>query len=88
MGNRGARAPIDQPSKILSHMHPISLVYMSRANRQLRRLIRSDMPESIWRDAFQAHSDLPVCPSQISGRRWCKLLFGRNICEVCMYPHF
>ncbi|KAJ6602029.1 hypothetical protein DFH09DRAFT_1126198 [Mycena vulgaris] len=72
--------------QILGHLHPLMLVQVSRASQSFRHLLRSPITDSTWRNSFLVDAQLPCCPSQVSGRRWAKLLFGCHICDECGLP--
>ncbi|KAF7365920.1 F-box domain-containing protein [Mycena venus] len=81
---------LDIVLEILGYLHPLELLQVSRTNKAFHELLRSPVTDSTWRNSFMVedHPDsppdqLPQCPSQLSGRRWAKLLFGAQICEEC-----
>ncbi|CAK5278627.1 unnamed protein product [Mycena citricolor] len=81
---------VDVVYEVLSHLHPLDLSHVARANKFFRGLLLSPHANSIWRAAFdidvvedQNTFSIPTCPYHIPGRRWAKLLFGADICEFC-----
>ncbi|KAJ6471950.1 hypothetical protein C8R45DRAFT_415185 [Mycena sanguinolenta] len=75
---------IDVVLEVLGHLHPLDLVHLSRTTREFRTLLCGPALDRLWRESFV--EPLPMCPSDIPGRRWAHLLFGRNECEKCRWP--
>ncbi|KAJ7245912.1 hypothetical protein B0H12DRAFT_1127134 [Mycena haematopus] len=80
--------------EIIGYLHPLELVQLSRTNKSFNDFLNSPITDLTWRNSFlvEDHPDspadqLPLCPSQISGRRWAKLLFGPKICWECSQPN-
>ncbi|KAJ6473108.1 hypothetical protein C8R45DRAFT_1012259 [Mycena sanguinolenta] len=73
--------PVDILLEVLGHLHPIDLRHVARANKAFSILLRSQ--DVLWRSAFVGHPPLPLCPPEISGRRWARLLFGARECDEC-----
>ncbi|KAJ7272404.1 hypothetical protein C8J57DRAFT_1715798 [Mycena rebaudengoi] len=77
--------------EILGYLHPLELLQISRTSKAFHELLRFAITDLTWRNSFmvedhpktRADLRLPRCPSQLSGRRWAKLLFGPKICEEC-----
>ncbi|KAF7293281.1 hypothetical protein HMN09_01207000 [Mycena chlorophos] len=78
-----AQANIDIVFEVLSHLHPLDLIHVSRTNKAFRDLLLCPNADALWRNAFAANPPLPSCPAQTSGRRWTRLLFGQLICDEC-----
>ncbi|KAJ7258875.1 hypothetical protein C8J57DRAFT_1643529 [Mycena rebaudengoi] len=81
---------LDIVLEILGYLHPLELLEVSRTSKTFHELLRSVATDSTWRNSFMVEDhpespadQLPQCPSQLSGRRWAKLLFGAQICEEC-----
>ncbi|KAJ7231782.1 hypothetical protein C8J57DRAFT_1533442 [Mycena rebaudengoi] len=93
------RMDLDIVLEILRYLHPLELLQISRTSKAFHELLRFPITDLTWRNSFVVEdhpktraSDpkLPPCPSQISGRRWAKLLFGPKICEArppCCYGY-
>ncbi|KAJ7239805.1 hypothetical protein C8J57DRAFT_1527848 [Mycena rebaudengoi] len=86
------RMDLDIVLEILRYLHPLELLQISRTSKAFHELLRFPITDLTWRNSFMVEdhpktraSDpkLPPCPSQISGRRWAKLLFSPKICEEC-----
>ncbi|KAJ7107773.1 hypothetical protein C8R44DRAFT_885175 [Mycena epipterygia] len=75
---------IDIVLEVLGHLHPLDLIHVSRSNHEFRALLRAPVTATIWRESFVA--PLPVCPSDIPGRRWAHLIFDPLRCEKCGAP--
>ncbi|KAK7053705.1 hypothetical protein R3P38DRAFT_1464714 [Favolaschia claudopus] len=75
--------PIDILLEVLGHLHPLDVRHVARVNKAFRGLLHGSHGEGIWRNAFVGRKPLPVCPTEISGRRWTKLLFGARECDQC-----
>ncbi|KAJ7176242.1 hypothetical protein C8R43DRAFT_1197867 [Mycena crocata] len=73
--------------EVLSHLHPIELVHVSRTSKTFRALLHSPSADSTWRNTSLLRDPLPECPPEISARRWVKLLFGEQICDYCGTPN-
>ncbi|KAF7361001.1 F-box domain-containing protein [Mycena sanguinolenta] len=71
--------PIDIVLEVLNFLHPLDLVHLAQTSRNFRGLLHEPAQEGIWRASFTA--PLPMCPSNISGRRWAWLLFAPYFCE-------
>ncbi|KAF8213024.1 hypothetical protein K438DRAFT_2010155 [Mycena galopus ATCC 62051] len=72
---------IDIVLAVLSFLHPLDLLHLSRTNREFRAFLHGPALDRIWRESFI--EPLPVCPSEIPARRWAHLLFGAYSCEEC-----
>ncbi|KAJ7257533.1 hypothetical protein B0H12DRAFT_1322808 [Mycena haematopus] len=72
---------IDIVLEVLSFLHPLDLLHLFRTTRDFRSLLHEPALDRIWRESFIA--PLPMCPRDISGRRWAHLLFGPHSCEEC-----
>ncbi|KAJ7192058.1 hypothetical protein B0H12DRAFT_1171893 [Mycena haematopus] len=66
--------PVDILLEVLGHLHPIDLRHVARP---------SPLPRSALALCLLRHPPLPLCPPEISGRRWAKLLFGTRECDEC-----
>ncbi|KAF7333004.1 hypothetical protein MVEN_02406700 [Mycena venus] len=75
--------PIDILLEVLGHLHPIDLKHVASVNKAFHGLLHSSHGEAVWRSAFVGRAPLPLCPTEISGRRWSKLLFGPRRCDEC-----
>ncbi|KAF7361009.1 hypothetical protein MSAN_01131100 [Mycena sanguinolenta] len=75
------RMPIDIILEVLNFLHPLDLLHLSRTTRDFRTLLHQPAQDAIWCVSFTA--PLPMCPSNITGRRWAQLLFGPYFCEEC-----
>ncbi|KAJ7692601.1 hypothetical protein B0H17DRAFT_1330749 [Mycena rosella] len=73
--------------KVLSHLHPIDLIHLSRASKGFRALLHSVTADSTWRNALASWISLPTCPIQMPPRRLTALLFGRHVCQECDAPN-
>ncbi|KAJ7499944.1 hypothetical protein FB451DRAFT_1162346 [Mycena latifolia] len=74
---------IDIVLEVLGHLHPLELIQVSCVNKAFRGLLLAPITTVLWRSAFDGHPPLPMCPPEISPRRWAKLLFGPRQCEGC-----
>ncbi|KAJ6563481.1 hypothetical protein B0H10DRAFT_2115209 [Mycena sp. CBHHK59/15] len=77
---------VDIVFEVLGHLHPIDLMHVSRTSKMYRELLHSPTAGPIWRNAFVGRDPLPMCPVEICGRRWAKLLFGPRKCDECGKP--
>ncbi|KAF7290605.1 hypothetical protein MIND_01300700 [Mycena indigotica] len=77
---------LDVMFEVFGHLHPFDLVHLSRVNKTFRQLLLCPTSDVVWRNVFRV-GVLPPCPPQVSGRRWAKLLFGRQLCDECMTPN-
>ncbi|KAF8169019.1 hypothetical protein K438DRAFT_2064048 [Mycena galopus ATCC 62051] len=78
--------PVDILLEVLGHLHPIDLGHISCVNKAFRSLVQFH-GEGLWRSAFLGYPSLPLCPVEISYRRWAKLLFGVRECDECGAPN-
>ncbi|KAJ7199760.1 hypothetical protein GGX14DRAFT_661100 [Mycena pura] len=78
---------LDAILEILSYLHPIELMQVSRINKTFHEILHSPIADATWRNSFHIDNALPRCPVQSSGQRWAKLLFGPRICDDCGKPN-
>ncbi|KAJ7627358.1 hypothetical protein FB45DRAFT_1082633 [Roridomyces roridus] len=52
--------------QVLSHLHPLDLLHLSRTSREFRDLLGSPPGELIWRNSFGGDPELPAPPKSIA----------------------
>ncbi|KAL0580727.1 hypothetical protein V5O48_001285 [Marasmius crinis-equi] len=80
--------PQDLIFEILYHVHPIDLHAFRRVNRAFRTFLSSPSSNVIWRRSFKTSSapSTPLCPIDVNGWEWARLLFGSSKCDDCEAP--
>ncbi|KAL0580726.1 hypothetical protein V5O48_001284 [Marasmius crinis-equi] len=87
--SKDLRTMLDLPQElifeILSHVHPIDLHAFRRVNRAFRTFLSSPSSNVIWRRSFETSSapSTPLCPVDVNGWEWARLLFGSSKCDDC-----
>ncbi|KAG7097353.1 hypothetical protein E1B28_004704 [Marasmius oreades] len=73
----------------LSDLHPIDLHALRRVNREFRSFLSSPPSNTIWRRSFasSANPSTPLCPVDVNGWEWARLLFGSPLCDNCQCTH-
>ncbi|CDO73860.1 hypothetical protein BN946_scf185016.g17 [Trametes cinnabarina] len=70
----------------MSNLHPLDLLHVSRASKQLRAILMSRRTRFIWAASLATVDELPPCPDDMSGPAYAALLFTR-ICTLCGANH-
>ncbi|KAG8872588.1 hypothetical protein FRB97_007497 [Tulasnella sp. 331] len=74
--------PVDIFAEVCSHLRPLDLLHLARANKRLRQLLTSQDSSPLWRRARSSIKDLPDCPSDLSEPKMCsrrELLVHHNL---------
>ncbi|KAJ8075595.1 hypothetical protein PM082_021225 [Marasmius tenuissimus] len=89
-GKRGKLAymrdlPLDLVYEICSHLEPFDLLRLSRASRELRRMLLTKASQSMWRRA-RANSGIPEPIGSMSEPAFASLIFEAH-CSFCFAPN-
>ncbi|CAE6496594.1 unnamed protein product [Rhizoctonia solani] len=77
--------PIDIFTEIASHLLPIDIISLSRANRFFRNLLMNRSSSHIWHGVMRNVRGLPPCPPDLSEPHFLALLFSKH-CTMCGQP--
>ncbi|KAJ8085541.1 hypothetical protein PM082_004359 [Marasmius tenuissimus] len=71
--------------QILSAAHPVDPDALRRVNKFLRDFLSSSASGHVWKSSFASATDpaVPVCPVDMNGSEWARLLFGPQKCDDC-----
>ncbi|OSC98615.1 hypothetical protein PYCCODRAFT_1417511 [Trametes coccinea BRFM310] len=74
--------PMDVFFEILSKLHPLDLLHVSRVSKQLRAVVLSRKSRFLWSASLTSVDELPPCPEDMSEPAYAALLFTRT-CTLC-----
>ncbi|KAL0064198.1 hypothetical protein AAF712_008920 [Marasmius tenuissimus] len=77
--------PLDLVYEICSHLEPFDLLRLSRASRELRRMLLTKASQSMWRRA-RANSGIPEPIGSMSEPAFASLVFEAH-CSFCFAPN-
>ncbi|KAJ3557330.1 hypothetical protein NM688_g1532 [Phlebia brevispora] len=69
-------------SKVMSHLHPMDILNLSRTSKNFRKFLMTRTAQFIWRRARENIEDFPPCPKDLSGPAYADLAFD-NYCHGC-----
>ncbi|TFK76192.1 hypothetical protein BDN72DRAFT_891283 [Pluteus cervinus] len=79
--------PLDILYETFSHLQPLDLLHLSRANKELRYLLLTRTALAVWKAAFiNADPRPPACPPALNHTQYANLLYGHH-CQYCASQH-
>ncbi|KAF9070945.1 hypothetical protein BDP27DRAFT_1219832 [Rhodocollybia butyracea] len=73
--------PLDIVFEIFAYLHPLDLLRLSRATKELRCILINKSSEHVWRTARQNVAGLPPLPHDLNEPQYAHLMFEPN-CDV------
>jgi hypothetical protein len=67
--------------KVLSYLHPMDLIRLSRTSKSLRNILLSRTCRTVWTSCLASIPNMPPCPSHLTEPQYARLAF-ENVCHV------